>query len=116
MDRLFQVGFYARDPERLAGWYRETFGLVHSLDTGDMVFLFDGNLRIMFGPGDAETSNSILYFETDDFEATRQRLLDSGSEALQEAAKIQELPEGELWLAIYRDPEGNPVGVFYVEG
>lgn len=116
MDRLSQVGFYARDPEALADWYRRMFNLVHSLDTGGMVFLFDGNLRIMFGPGAPEgASNSILYFEADDYESTRQRLLDAGSEPLQDAMRVQVLPEGELWLEIFGDPEDNPVGVFYVE-
>ena len=78
-----------------------------------MAFFEVGDVRLMLAEheGGSERVGSILYFSVDDVHAARATLGDRGVEFDQEPVLIAEMEDHDLWMAFFRDPDGNQLAL-----
>ena len=109
---------WSEDLNNLLPFYRDTLGLKVGMDAPGFVILGDPNApALALGThseihGSAkEPARHIVGFETDDIQADCARLKAAGVQFVEEPNK-----QGDLWIATFRDPEGNYVQFLQFEG
>jgi methylmalonyl-CoA/ethylmalonyl-CoA epimerase len=73
-----------------------------------------GDVRLMLSPPEnAEVDHpaSTIYFRVADLDAAYSDLSERGVEFIDEPHLIAKLPDHELWMAFFRDPDGNLMGL-----
>lgn len=106
---LGQVSLIAEDVGRATTFYRDIVGLTHLFEGGGMSFFDIDGLRLAIGPkgGEAEHGSSILYYRVDDIDAAHASLGDKEVPVLEAPQEVHRQGNTALWLAFYRDTEGN---------
>lgn len=106
-----QIHISAKDFERARAFYGDVLELEMLFDVPEqnMAFFDCGGVRIYLGvPSSPEyAANSFLYYRVDDIEAAYERLKAKGVEFLHPPHAIHKTDESELWMAGFRDSEGN---------
>ncbi len=119
--RLGDVGQIAITVQNLAkakAFYKDVLGLTFLFDAGTMVFFQCGPVRLMLGLPEGKledtpaSTGTILYFKVADLPATIQSLKDAGVLIVQEPNMVARMPDHELWLAAFKDPEGNVIDAY----
>ena len=104
-----QIAITVRDLGRAVEFYRDILGLTFLFEAGQMAFFDCGGTRLMLNPSQQvdSTYSSILYYGTADIHAAAAQLSagDVGFEA--PPRLIAKMPDHELWMAFFRDSEGN---------
>ena len=54
---------------------------------------------------------SVLYFKVEDIEARHRELIARGVEFINEPHLIARMPDHELWMAFFKDTEGNTLAL-----
>ena len=106
-----QLSIAVGDVERARDFYRDVLSLVHLFDAPPGMSFFDcGGVRLLLarpeGPGKGD-GTSILYFRVADIRAAHERLAGNGVAFERAPERVHRTPEHELWLAFFRDSEGN---------
>lgn len=107
---LGQIAIRARDLPRATAFYREVLGLRFLFAAGNMAFFDCGGVRLLLGPAESpefDHPSSILYFRVPEIQSAWRTLLGHGVEALAEPRLIARMPDHDLWMAAFRDSEGN---------
>jgi predicted enzyme related to lactoylglutathione lyase len=110
VDAIAQIAINAHDIARARDFYRDKLGLKFLFDAGTMAFFDCGGVRLMVSlPSSAELDHpsSIIYFKVSDIKATHAQLTARGIKFGTEPHMIARLPGREVWLAEFRDTEGN---------
>jgi methylmalonyl-CoA/ethylmalonyl-CoA epimerase len=104
-----QIAITVTDLQRATEFYRDVLGLPFLFDAGNMSFFDCGGVRLMLAPRESPgaVSNSIIYFKTDDIHGTSELLRAREVQFESEARMIARMPDHELWMAFFRDSEGN---------
>ena len=99
----------ADDTKASADFYAKVFGWEIRGDGGDHVGFTAGGFIGAFVTGReiSRRAGVIPYITVDGIDAARERIGANGGEALSEPYR-----EGDLWVATFRDPAGNVVGVW----
>jgi methylmalonyl-CoA/ethylmalonyl-CoA epimerase len=107
--RIGQIAIVCKDVARATAFYRDTLGLRFLFAAGPNLSFFDcGGVRLMLSPAEGEaTGTSVLYYFINDIEASAKALAAKGAEFVGEPHLIARMPDHELWLAEFRDSEGN---------
>jgi methylmalonyl-CoA/ethylmalonyl-CoA epimerase len=107
--RIGQIAIVCKDVARATAFYRDTLGLRFLFSAGPTLSFFDcGGVRLMLSPAEGEANGtSVLYYFVKDIEGTAKALADKGVPKLGEPHLIARMPDHELWLAEFRDSEGN---------
>jgi methylmalonyl-CoA/ethylmalonyl-CoA epimerase len=110
--RIGQIAIVAHDVARATTFYRDTLGLRFLFEAPPNLAFFDcGGTRLMIstteGRAEFEPPGSVLYFFVEDIEGTHSTLRGSGVTFEAEPHMIAKMPDHELWLAEFRDSEGN---------
>ena len=108
--RIGQVAIIAKDLERATAFYRDRLGLKHLFTVPRMSFFECGGTRLMVGLAESpefEHCSSILYFDTTDIESFHTGLVEAGVKSEGDPHKVADLGDRDLWLAFFRDSEGN---------
>ena len=111
LSALGQIAFTVGDVERTTGFFRDQLGLPFLFAAPPGLAFFDcGGVRLMVtkpqGAG-AVGANSILYFKVSDIDAAHLALQARGVVFERPPALVARMPDHELWLASFRDPDGN---------
>lgn len=107
---LAQVSINVHDLERATAFYRDRLGLRLLFTAGHMAFFECGGTRLMLAlpeKPDLDHPSSILYFSVPDIRAAHARLREAGTEFLAEPHVIARVGTRDVWLAEFRDTEGN---------
>lgn len=106
--RIAQIAIVCKDVERAKAFYRDVLGLPHLFDAPPgLSFLQCGAIRLMLTKAEGDAAGtSTLYFLVSDIEHSAQRLAARGAD-VQPRRLIAKMPDHELWLAAFRDSEGN---------
>jgi methylmalonyl-CoA/ethylmalonyl-CoA epimerase len=110
LSRVHQISIRASDIGRAVTFYRDALGLPLLFQAPPQLAFFDcGGVRLMLAPPEPECDHqgSIIYFGVDDITATHQALVAGGVKFRTEPHMIAKLPDREVWLADFEDPDGN---------
>jgi methylmalonyl-CoA/ethylmalonyl-CoA epimerase len=107
---LGQIALTVQDLPRATAFYKETLGLPLLFEVPGLAFFNLHGIRLMLSRGEGEPKEphgTVLYFKTDDLQGGFSTLKDRGVAALGEPHLIAKMPDHELWMAFFRDSEGN---------
>ena len=106
-----QIGLTVSDLEKAAAFYRDALGLKHLFNAPPgMAFFAAGNVRLMLSrpeKPDSERFGCALYFKVADIRAARDALAERGVAFEVEPHRLARMPDHELWMAFFRDPDRN---------
>jgi catechol 2,3-dioxygenase-like lactoylglutathione lyase family enzyme len=114
IENLGQVAIRARDLPASVAFYRDVLGLDYLFEAGPLAFLMCGDVRIMLSRPEAEEfdhPSSTLYFRVADLQTAYADFKDRGVAFVDEPHLIAKMPDHELWMAFFRDPDGNLMGL-----
>ena len=115
LDRLRQVSITVHDLARAEGFYRDVLGMTHLFSAPPKMAFFDcGGVRLMLAIPEKEEldhPSSILYFGVDDIDAAHAAMVDRGVEFESAPVAVHRDERHELWMAFFRDPDGNVLAV-----
>jgi methylmalonyl-CoA/ethylmalonyl-CoA epimerase len=114
IESIGQIAIRARDLPSAVAFYRDALGLDYLFEAGTLAFLMCGDVRLMLAVpenDDVDHESSTVYFRVDDLGSAYAELSSRGVEFLDEPHLIAKLPDHELWMAFFRDPDGNLMGL-----
>ncbi|MDP9171666.1 MAG: VOC family protein [Acidobacteriota bacterium] len=104
-----QIALSVSNLPRAIAFYRDTLGLTFLFEAANMAFFDCGGVRLMLSVSETPASSysSIIYYRTDNIQASCEQLkyLNVSFEA--PARMIAKMPDHELWMAFFKDSEGN---------
>ena len=105
-----QISINVHDLARATAFYRDVLGLPLLFTVPNLAFFDCGGVRLMLGPAETpelDHPSSILYFRVPEINAAHRRLLEMGVQFLNAPRVIAPMPAYDLWMAAFRDSEGN---------
>lgn len=106
-----QIAVPVADLERAVAFYRDTLGMNFLFQAPPGLAFFDLNgVRLLLDvPAKAQSQNfsSILYYKVPDIQAAHQVLTDRGVSFEQPPHLVAKMPDHELWMAFFKDPDSN---------
>jgi methylmalonyl-CoA/ethylmalonyl-CoA epimerase len=110
-----QIALTVSDVERSAAFFRDKVGLPFLFSAGPtLAFLSIGTVRLMlsapegaFTPG----SSTVLYLRVADIEAAHAAMQERGVAFIDEPHLVATMPDHELWMTFFRDPDGHTLGL-----
>jgi methylmalonyl-CoA/ethylmalonyl-CoA epimerase len=114
LNQLGQISMNARDIDRATTFYADTLGVKLLFRAGKMSFFDCGGVRLMLSlPENAQYDHpgSVLYFKVDDIQAAYSNLSGRSVTFLGEPHLIAKMPDHELWMAFFKDTEGNTLAL-----
>ena len=115
LDKIGQIAFQISDVQKIENFYKETIGLKHLFTVPDRMTFFDcGGVRWMFAvrePGEPVKTNSVIYFKVTGIEFFYDQLKNMDVEFAEAPKLIAEMNDHDLWMAFFKDVEGNVIGL-----
>jgi predicted enzyme related to lactoylglutathione lyase len=108
--QIGQIAINVHDTSRAVEFYRDTLGLKLLFTAGHLAFFECGGVRLMLTPPERPEFDhpaSILYFKVADIQAAHTRLVQGKVKTESEPHVVAKMPDHDLWLAEFRDSEGN---------
>ena len=110
-----QIALTVSDVSRATAFYRDALGLSFLFSAGpNLAFLDVGGVRLMLAApetGFTAGASSMLYFLVADIDAAHARLAERGVALPSVPHFLAAMPDHDLWLDEFRDPDGNPLGL-----
>ena len=117
LNTIGQIATAVRNLERAVAFYRDKLGMRFLFQVPPGLAFFDcGGIRLMIEvPPDKEFDHpgSILYFKVDDIQMAYSDLKSRGVDFRDEPHLIAKMPDHELWMAFFRDGEGNTLALMH---
>ena len=112
-----QIAVNVEDVERATAFYRDVLGVPFLFDFPGLAFFNLGGVRLMLSrPEGVEPSSSLLYFRTDDIQATYETLLGHGVDFIETPEVVHRADNYELSIASFYDSEGNVMAIMHEAG
>jgi methylmalonyl-CoA/ethylmalonyl-CoA epimerase len=110
-----QIALPVTDMERAVTFYRDVLRLPFLFQAGpNLAFFQCGAVRLMLDipeVPDLKPPGSVIYYVVSDIQEAYRTLLARGVIFVAEPHMIAKMPDHELWMAFFRDPEGNMVSI-----
>jgi DNA-binding CsgD family transcriptional regulator/catechol 2,3-dioxygenase-like lactoylglutathione lyase family enzyme len=110
-----QISRQVSDIEAAVTWYRDILGLPHLFTFGNLAFFDCHGIRLFLSAGEngaAAAQDSILYFRTDDINASVHTLKSRGVTFRGAPHMIHRHASGvEEWMAFFDDLDGKPLAL-----
>ena len=117
LSAIGQVAMVVKDVARAVAFYRDTLGMRFIFQAPPALAFFDCNgVRLMLdgaAEGEFNHPGSILYFKVDDIDGAHADLEGKGVVFHSAPHMIAKLPDHELWMAFFRDGEGNTLALMH---
>ncbi|HPS41867.1 MAG TPA: VOC family protein [Anaerolineaceae bacterium] len=106
-----QIAVPVKDIDRAISFYRDTLGMsflfkappgLGFLDCSGVRLLLDAAVE-----GQTEIRSSILYYKVEDIQQASRILKERGVVFESEPQLVAEMPDHDLWMAFFRDPDRN---------
>ena len=105
-----QVAINVHDVQRAIGFYRDVLGLQLLFEIPNAAFFQAGSVRLYLAkPEKPEFDHpaSILYYRVADIHAAFESIRAAGAAVEGEPRMLARMPDHELWMAFFRDPDRN---------
>lgn len=114
LSRIGQIAVTIDDLEEAVRFYRDVLGLKFLFQAPPGLAFFDcGGIRLMLTKPEGESGHhaSIIYYKVDDIQGAFDTLSARGAKAEGPPHLIAKLPGHDLWMAFFRDPSNNLLGL-----
>lgn len=110
LSEIGQIAVNVHDLERATSFYRDRLGVRHLFSAPGMSFFDCAGVRLLLGlpeTPEVDHPSSVLYFRVADAREAHRILAGRGVEFEGEPHVVHRTETYELWMAFFRDPEGN---------
>jgi len=111
LDEIGQIGITVNNLEKATAFYRDVLGLKYLFRAPPgLAFFACGPVRLMLSRPEQPSSEQFrvsLYFKVANIVATRNLLAERGVTFEAEPHLVARMPDHELWMAFFRDPDRN---------
>lgn len=111
LSQIGQIFVNVKDLDRAIAFYRDVLGMTFLFQAPPNMAFFDcGGIRIMLGIADnplVDHPASVIYYKVDDIERVYEVLKARGVEFIVKPHLVAPMPTYDLWLADFKDSEGN---------
>ena len=111
LSQIGQIFVNVKDLDRAIAFYRDMLGMTFLFQAPPNMAFFDcGGVRIMMGVADRPELDhpaSIIYYKVDDIEKVAEVFKARGVEFILDPHLVAPMPTYDLWLADFKDSEGN---------
>lgn len=107
---LGQIAMNVADTGRSVEFYRDTLGIPFLFEFPKLAFFDCGGVRLMLSAAPEQAGKqhaSILYFRVEEIRAAHRTLAARGVKFVDEPHLVARLPDHELWMTFFEDPDGN---------
>jgi methylmalonyl-CoA/ethylmalonyl-CoA epimerase len=114
LESIGQIAIPTHHLPRAVAFYRDALGLEYLFEAGPLAFLVCGDVRIMLAVPESDEvdhRSSTVYFRVRDIHAARAELVGRGVPFDDEPHLIARMPDHELWMTFFRDPDRNLHGL-----
>src|ERR1700722_9108455 len=113
LSAIGQIAMTSHDIARTVEFYRDKLGIRFLFEAPNMAFFDCGGIRLMLGPseGTKDSFSSIVYFKVDDIETASDALKARGVAFERDPHLVAKMPDYDLWLAFFRDPDRNTLAL-----
>lgn len=109
-----QIAMTAKDIPRAVSFYRDALGMRLLFEVPPSMAFFDcAGVRLMLSlpEGEHDHPGSVLYFRVADIAQAHATLKERGVMFIDEPHLIARMPDHELWMAFFKDTEGNTLAL-----
>jgi len=111
LSQIGQIFVNVKDLDRAIAFYRDMLGMTFLFQAPPNMAFFDcGGVRIMLGIADRPELDhpaSIIYYKVDDIQKVAEVFKARGVEFILDPHLVAPMPTYDLWLADFKDSEGN---------
>jgi predicted enzyme related to lactoylglutathione lyase len=110
LSQIGQISINVHDLERAISFYRDQLGMKFLFRASNLGFFDCGGIRLMLGIAEKpefDHPSSVLYFKVPDIKRAHSTLANQGVRFEGEPHIVARLETFDLWLAFFRDSEGN---------
>lgn len=111
LETIGQIAVPVSDIDRAIAFYRDVLGMRFLFKAPPGLGFFDCNgVRLMLdAPAKAQSENysSTIYYKVADLQAAFDTLLARGVAFEEKPQLVAKMPDHELWMAFFRDPDSN---------
>jgi methylmalonyl-CoA/ethylmalonyl-CoA epimerase len=109
LSTIGQIAITVTDVPRAVAFYKNTLGIKLLFEMPTMGFFDCGGVRLMISAAEksGESYSSIIYFKVGNIQEAWGELVARGVTVEGEAHMIAKMPDHELWMAFFRDPDRN---------
>jgi methylmalonyl-CoA/ethylmalonyl-CoA epimerase len=114
LGQIGQIAIPVTDIERAIAFYRDVLGMRFLFKAPPGLGFFDcGGVRVMLdGPSAARAGqSSVVYYKVSDLDNAFANLSARGVAFEADPHLIARLPDHELWMAFFRDPDANLIAL-----
>ncbi len=118
LGRLGQFALPVSDANRSEAFYGDALGLTRLFRFDDLVFFDCDGVRLMLEGTTEEIvpSHVCHYFSVDDIDAAVSALTSRGVPFTQPPHLIAEMPDHDLWMAFFTDPDSHTLALMEERG
>jgi methylmalonyl-CoA/ethylmalonyl-CoA epimerase len=110
-----QIAVHVRDLERAIVFYRDILGMKFLFQAPPGLGFFDCNgVRLLLSvpeENQSDTRSSTIYYKVSDLQAACDILVSRGVVLESQPALVAKMPDHDLWMAFFRDPDSNLIGL-----
>jgi len=109
LGQIGQIALTVSDIGRAVTFYRDSLGMRFLFQVPNLAFFDCEGIRLMLSLPEkaAEGSSSVIYYKVADIQQAFQTLASRGVAFEREPHLIAKMPDHELWMAFFRDPDRN---------
>ena len=108
LSTIGQIALSVTDIARATAFYRDTLGIRLLFEVSNMAFFDCGGVRLMLsGSAPAGSTSSVIYFKVTNIQESFESLSRRQASIEREPHLVARMPDHELWMAFFRDPDGN---------
>jgi methylmalonyl-CoA/ethylmalonyl-CoA epimerase len=114
LSTLGQIALPVSNPDASQAFYTNRLGLKFLYRYGDLVFFDCDGVRLMLEGSLKEhipPTGVCLYFKVSDIEAVHAGLTGRGVSFEDGPHRVAKMPDHELWMAFFRDPDGHLLAI-----
>ena len=113
-----QIALHVSDIERSVEFYGDKLGMPKIFDAPNLAFFDNGGVRLILSAGEGEPSGerSVIYYKVDDIQKAHAQFAAAGIEFQDDPHIIHSSENYELWMAFFKDPDGNQLAIMDERG
>jgi methylmalonyl-CoA/ethylmalonyl-CoA epimerase len=114
LSKIQQIAVVVHDTPKAVAFYRDVLGMTLLFEAPPSLAFFDcGGIRLMLGPASSPEfdQKSFIYYHVADIQQAARELEARGVAFDEKPHVVARLPHADVWLAIFRDPDRNVVGL-----